>query len=42
MKSSTLIERLTADLLARAGAIVDAGPDGTLDVMAEFVVSRAM
>jgi hypothetical protein len=35
MKSSTLIERLTSDLLARAGAIVDAGPDRTLDVMAE-------
>ena len=42
MKSSTLIERLTADLLARAGAIVDAGPDGTLDVMAEPALRGAL
>lgn len=42
MKSSTLIERLTADLLARAGAIVDAGPDRTLHVMAEPALRGAL
>src|SRR5579859_5592352 len=35
MRSSTLIGRLTADLLMRAGAIIDAGPGPALDVMAE-------
>jgi hypothetical protein len=35
MRSSALIGRLTADLLTRAGAIVDPGPGQTLDVMAE-------
>src|SRR5712691_3933308 len=35
MKSSVLIGRLTADLLTRGGAIVDWGPDQTLDVMVE-------
>lgn len=35
MRSSALIGRLTADLLTRAGAIVDSGPGQTLDVMAE-------
>ncbi len=35
MRSSTLIGRLTADLLTRAGAIVDSGPGRALDVMAE-------
>ena len=34
MRSSTLIGRLTADLLTRAGAIVDPGPGRALDVMA--------
>jgi hypothetical protein len=34
MRSSTLIGRLTADLLMRAGAIVDPGPGRALDVMA--------
>ncbi|MBY0495109.1 MAG: hypothetical protein K2Y23_12935 [Cyanobacteria bacterium] len=32
------IGRLTADLLTRGGAIVDSGPDQTLDVMAEPVL----
>ena len=35
MRSSTLIRRLTADLLTRAGAIVDPGPGRALDVMAD-------
>ncbi len=35
MRSSTLIGRLTADLLTHAGAIVDPGPGRALDVMAE-------
>jgi hypothetical protein len=35
MRSSALIGRLTADLLTRAGAIVDVGPGRALDVMAE-------
>jgi len=35
MKSSALIGQLTADLLTRAGAIVDVGPGQALDVMAE-------
>jgi hypothetical protein len=35
MKSNALIGRLTADLLTRAGAIVDSGPCQTIDVMAE-------
>ena len=35
MRSSELIGRLTADLLTRAGAIVDTGPGLALDVMAE-------
>jgi hypothetical protein len=35
MKSNALIGRLTADLLTRAGAIVDSGPSQTIDVMAE-------
>ena len=35
MRSSVLIERLTADLLARGGAIVDSGPSQALDVIAE-------
>ena len=34
MRSSTLIGGLTADLLTRAGAIVDPGPGRALDVMA--------
>jgi hypothetical protein len=35
MRSSVFIGGLTADLLARGGAIVDSGPGQTLDVMAE-------
>jgi hypothetical protein len=35
MRSSALIGRLTADLLTRAGAIVDSGSGQTLDVIAE-------
>jgi hypothetical protein len=35
MRPNTPIARLTADLLTRAGAIVDADPGQTLDVMAE-------
>src|SRR5262249_771239 len=35
MRSSELISRLTADLLTRAGAIIDSGSGQTLDVMAE-------
>ncbi len=35
MRSSVFIGRLTADLLTRAGAIVDSGPGQALDVMAD-------
>jgi hypothetical protein len=35
MRSNVLIGRLTADLLARGGAMVDWGPGQALDVMAE-------
>lgn len=42
MKSSTLIQQLTADLLTRAGAIVDARPGPALDVMAEPALRDAL
>ena len=42
MKSSTLIARLTTDLLVRAGAIVDARPDMAVDVMAEPALRDAV
>ena len=42
MRSSTLIGRLTADLLTRAGAIVDSGPGQALDVMAEPALRGAL
>jgi hypothetical protein len=42
MKSSFLIGRLTADLLTRAGAVVDFRPDQTLDVMTEPALGGAL
>jgi hypothetical protein len=42
MKSSSLIGRLTTDLLTRAGAIVDSAPGQTLDVMAEPALRGAL
>ena len=42
MRSSTLIARLTVDLLTRAGAIVDADRGQALDVMAEASVGAAL
>ena len=42
MRSSALIGRLTADLLTRAGAIVDSGPGPALEVMAEPALRLAI
>src|SRR5215207_348772 len=42
MRASTQIGRLTADLLRRAGAIVESGPGQTIDVMAEPALRGAL
>src|SRR6266545_2353995 len=42
MRSSAFIGRLTADLLARGGAIVDWGPGQALDVMTEPTLRGAL
>jgi hypothetical protein len=42
MRASTQIGRLTADLLRRAGAIVDSGPGQAIDVMAEPALRGAL